>query len=208
MAMTHAIRRRWLVGSAGALVLSVAGLALFRGGAVPHHPSDGPEQSQASTNAATQAYANLEQQVRRRPRDARAWVLKARADMAAGRHELAAQGYAEAVKVGPKVANDATVWVEYAEARGMTQGGALTGQPLALLERALALNPTHPQALDLAGSAAWETQDYKTAIHYWQRLQQQLPSGDPRQSALQAAVESAQRRARFSLPARIDAGQP
>ena len=88
--------------------------------------------------------------------------------------------YAQAVKVGPKAAKDATVWVKYAEALGMTQGGTLTGHPLALLERALALNPTHPQALDLAGSAAWGAADFKIAIHCRQRLRRQMPSDDPR----------------------------
>jgi cytochrome c-type biogenesis protein CcmH len=206
--MTPTKRRRWLLGAAGAVCLVGTGLTLFRDRAAQHGASDSPEPSQASTNAATQAYANLEQQVRRRPRDARAWVLKARADMAAGRHQPAAEAYAQAVKVSPKVAKDASVWVEYAEALAMTQGGTLTGHPLTLLERALALDPTHPQALDLAGSAAWEAADYKTAIHHWQRLRHQLPSDDPRQVALQSAVESAQRRARFTLPGPIEARKP
>jgi cytochrome c-type biogenesis protein CcmH len=188
------------VGAAGALALVGAGLILFRDDSAPLPAPDDPAPMQVSADTSTQAYSQLEQQVRYRPRDARAWVLKARADMAAGRHELAAQGYAKALEVGRKVAKDPGVWVEYAEARGMAQGGTLAGQPLALVERALELNATHPQALDLAGSAAWEARDYPTAIHYWQRLQRQLPADDPRQDALQAALDSAQRKAKLSLP--------
>jgi cytochrome c-type biogenesis protein CcmH len=135
-------------------------------------------------------------------------VLKARADMTGRRYELAAQAYARALDVGPKVAKDANVWVEYAEAQALVQGGKLAGQPQALIERALALNANHPQALDLAGSAAWEMQDFNGAVRYWQRLQQQLASDDPRQPALQSAVDTAQRRARLSLPAPPPARQP
>jgi len=208
MPMTPASRRRWLLGAGVALLLSGASLSLFRDDTPLKAGPDRPEPGPSANGMPVATYADLELQLRRRPRDARAWVLKARADMAAGRHELAAQAYAQALEVGPKVAKDAAVWVEYAEARGMAQGGTLTGQPLALIERALALNPLHPQALDLAGSAAWEAQDFRAAARYWQRLQQQLPTDDPRQQALQSAVETAQRRVRLSLPAQVPAPQP
>lgn len=203
--MTSAHRRRWLLGATGVALSIGAGLALLRNGSIFPGATHSPRLAQQPVDPQDLAYAELELQLRRRPRDARAWVLKARADMAAGRHELAVEAYARALDVGPKVAKDANVWVEYAEARGMAQGGTLTGQPRALIERALAENPLHLKALDLAGSAAWEAQDFETAARYWQRLQQQLPADDPRQRALQTAVETAQRRVRLSLPA---PGQP
>jgi cytochrome c-type biogenesis protein CcmH/NrfG len=201
MPMTTTTKRRWLLGAAGAVFLAGAGLTVFRYGGPWRNEAHGPDADLPASGPQDLAYAELELQLRRRPRDARAWVLKARADMAAGRHELAAQAYAQAVKVGPKVAKDATVWVEYAEAQGLAQGGTLTGEPRALLERALTVNPLHPQALDLAGSAAWEANDFDAAARYWQRLQQQLPADDPRQQALKTAVDTAQRRVRLSLPA-------
>ncbi len=208
MPMTAASRRRWLLGAAGTIFLTGAGLTWLRHGGLPNGAAGDTEPGQPPSGTQDAAYAELEQQLRRRPRDARAWVLKARADMAAGRHALAAQAYAQALDVGPKVAKDATVWVEYAEARGLAQGGTLTGEPQAMLERALALNPLHPQALDLAGSAAWEANDFDAAVRYWQRLQQQLPGDDPRQRALKTAVETAQRRARLSLPTPVPSRQP
>jgi cytochrome c-type biogenesis protein CcmH/NrfG len=207
--MTSTLRRRWLFAAAGALALgTAASLALVRqGGLLQGDGRDAAPVMRADGTPDTD-YAGLAQQVRRSPRDARAWVLKARADMAAGRHELAVQAYARAMDVGPKVAKDAGVWLEYAEAQGMLQGGRLAGQPRALVERALAINPIHPQALDLAGSAAWESGDFAAAVSYWQRLQQQLAADDPRQRALQRAVETAQRQARLSLPAAAPPRQP
>ena len=70
-------------------------------------------------------YAALEHQTAKYPRDNRARVLKARMDLQAGRYELAAAGYRAALAAAPKVARDAGVWVELAEAQGLRQGGTL-----------------------------------------------------------------------------------
>ncbi len=147
------------------------------------------------------AYAELERHLLRHPGDARALVLKARLDMQAQRYESAAAAYQKALEGSPKVARDAAVWVEYAEARGMLQGGTLVGQPEQLVDKALSLDATHPQALDLAGSAAWERRDFAAASHHWRRLLE-LTAGDPRQAELTAAIERAEGLARFSLPPR------
>ena len=92
--------------------------------------------------------------------------------------------------------------MEYAEARGMAQGGTLVGEPLLLVQRALALDARHAQSLDLAGSAAWEMRDYANAVMYWNRLLTQLTPGETRHVELTGAIERAQRLARLSLPAR------
>ena len=100
-----------------------------------------------------------------------------------------------------KAANDPGVWVEYAEAQGMAQGGTLVGEPLRLVHKALAIDARHARALDLAGSAAWELRDYASAATYWQRLRTQLTPGETRHAELTGAIEHAQRLARLSLPA-------
>ena len=147
------------------------------------------------------AYVELERHLLRQPGDARALVLKARLDMQAQRYELAAAGYRKALEATrSKVARDAAVWVEYAEARGMLQGGTLAGQPQQLVEKALSLDANQPQALDLAGSAAWEQGDFAAASRHWKRLLEQTAPDDARHAALSAAVEAADRRARFALP--------
>jgi cytochrome c-type biogenesis protein CcmH len=146
------------------------------------------------------AYAELERHLLRQPSDARALVLKARIDMQAQRFDLAAAAYQKALQGPSKVAGDAAVWVEYAEARGMLQGGTLKGEPQQLVEKALSLDPTNRQALDLAGSAAWEQRDFATASRYWKRLLEQIPADSERRAELSAAIGRADERARFSLP--------
>jgi len=151
--------------------------------------------------AATQhVLAELQQHLKRQPGDARAWVMKARVDMQAQRYQEAAVAFERALQGKSKTMGDAGLWVEYAEARGMQQGGTLTGAPRQLVDKALSLNPEHPQALDLAGSAAWEAGEFKLAATQWKRLLAQIPDGSARHVQLSSAIQGAEQRARLALP--------
>jgi cytochrome c-type biogenesis protein CcmH len=127
--------------------------------------------------------------------------MKARVDMQAQRYADAAAAYAQALQGKSKAVGDAGLWVEYAEARGLQQGGTLAGAPRELVAKALSIDPDHPQALDLAGSAAWEAGDFALAASHWKRLLAQLAEGSPRHVQLSGAIQRAEQRARFALPA-------
>lgn len=147
-------------------------------------------------------YAQLEVQLQRHPDDVRALVLKARLDMEAQRVDLAAVGYERALGVpNSKAVRDPDVWAEYAEAVGLQQGGTLAGKPMQLVDKALAIDPRHATALDLAGSAAWEAKDFAGAAAHWKRLLERLPAGSPRHGELAAAIRAAEQRGRMALPA-------
>jgi cytochrome c-type biogenesis protein CcmH len=134
---------------------------------------------------------NLVAQVARDPRDGRAWVLLARTEFEADRFSEAAAAYEKAVAASPKVARDAGVWCEYADALGMAQGGSLAGAPHDLIARALAINPAHPKALEMAGSTAYEAQDYESAARYWRELLAQMPARTRERDELAAAIDRA-----------------
>lgn len=140
-------------------------------------------------------YRELERHLARQPDDARARVMKARLDMQADRYELAAGEFRIVLEGASKATRDAALWLEYAEAMGMAQGGTLSGKTQQLIEKALALAPDSPKALDLAGSAALERGDYRTAAMHWRQLLVQLPPADPRRRELSLAVERAEQRA-------------
>jgi cytochrome c-type biogenesis protein CcmH len=145
--------------------------------------------------------ARLQAHLKRQPRDTRGWVLLARAH--AGRDDFgaAAAAYERALDVpGSKAAKDPAVLVEYADALGMNQGGRLDGKPGELIERALAIDPSHPVALEMAGSAAYGAGRYADSVRYWSRLLEQLPPDSDRHQELSAAIARAQRRAAVSLP--------
>jgi cytochrome c-type biogenesis protein CcmH len=149
---------------------------------------------------AEQLPARLEAQVAAEPNDARAWVMLARLRMQRDQFDSAAQAYARALEVSPRVARDPLIWCEYADALGMAQRGRLAGKPREMIARALALEPLHPRALEMAGSAAYEANDYRGAARYWQQLLRQLPADSSDRAQLAAAITRAERRAQFSLP--------
>lgn len=141
--------------------------------------------------ATPQFVEELVRHLDRNPRDTRGWVLLGRAESAAGRHDAAATAYAKALGIGDKTANDPAVWCEYADALAMAQGGALAGKPRELIAHALALDPGHGKALEMAGSAAFEAGEFADAAAYWRALVAQMPEGDPMRRDLDAAITRA-----------------
>jgi cytochrome c-type biogenesis protein CcmH len=138
------------------------------------------------------------------PRDGRAWVLLARADAERARYAEAARSYEKALAASPKIARDAGVWAELADALGMANGGRLEGRPHEIIQRALELDPAHPQALEMAGSAAYERRDFVAAARYWRQLAMLLGEGTPARAELDRAIERADRLATTALPPRAD----
>ncbi|MEP7183538.1 MAG: c-type cytochrome biogenesis protein CcmI [Betaproteobacteria bacterium] len=156
----------------------------------------------ASVDGATAAPAMREELVRhleRSPRDGRGWVLLARIDFDADGFPAAVRAYERALAT-PKVAADAGVWCEYADALGMAQGGLLAGKPQEAIARALAIDPGHPKALEMAGSAAYEAREYAVAATHWRTLLAKIPAGTAASGELAAAVARAERLALAADP--------
>jgi cytochrome c-type biogenesis protein CcmH len=189
-----------------ALLLPVAALALY---AVFGDRSALPDDAAAVAEAAGPGYrARLVAHVARQPNDGRAWIVLARLDAEASRFAEAAASFERAIAVAPKIARDAGVWCELADALGMANGGSLAGRPASLIARALALDPAHPQALEMAGSEAYERADYRAAARYWSALLTLLPQGSPAHVELASAVARAERLGATSLASRASAGAP
>ena len=135
----------------------------------------------------------LEAHLAHTPRDGRGWMLLARMRFAADQYGAAVQAYERALEVSRKVAQDPQVWCELADALGMAQGGSLKGRPQALIDKALSLKGTHPRALEMAGSAAFENRDYARALFYWETLLGQLEPQSAERRELRSAVERLRR---------------
>jgi len=129
------------------------------------------------------------------PPDGRAWVLRARSHMEADRFEDAANAYEKGLAASRKVALDPQVWCEFADALGMAQGGKLRGRPREIITYALSLNPRHPRALEMAGSAAFEAGEYRLAEVHWTSLLNMTPEGTSTHQELAAAIERSRRKA-------------
>jgi cytochrome c-type biogenesis protein CcmH len=192
--------RAVLFAVAAALPIAAVGLyAHFGQPRLVVVPAEAPLPALAAANETL--LPQLEAQVAAAPNDARAWVLLARVRMQRDQFEPAAFAYARALEVSAKVARDALIWCEYADALGMAAGGRLAGKPRELIGRALALDPAHPRALEMAGSAAYEASDFRAAARYWQQLLVLLPADSAEHAQLAEAITRAERRAQFTLPA-------
>jgi cytochrome c-type biogenesis protein CcmH len=142
----------------------------------------------------------LLERLRARPGDARARVILGRLEMSLGNVPQAAASLERAIADSRKVANDPQVLAELADALGVVQGGRLAGRPAELARQALTLDPRHPMALELAGSAAVEQEDYRAALVYWERLLQVLPPQSPQRPELEAALTRLRRLAELQYP--------
>ena len=197
---------RTVIGAAAAVAALMLALwaALPRSGsAVPEtaYTAAAPEASSpAGGRSAAGSIPALRAHLAQRPNDARAWVILARLLADNEAFAEAAAAYASALERSAKVAADPAIWCEYADALGMSQGGRLAGKPRAFVERALALKPNHPRALEMAGSSEYERGDYRAALRYWRQLQAELRPDSESHAELSAAIARAERRAATSLP--------
>lgn len=103
----------------------------------------------------------------RNPDDVEGWTILGRSYQALGRFGEAVKAYANAVERSPR---DADLLADYALVLASTRERRLEGEPQRLLARALEADPNNIKALALAGSAAFQTQDYPGAIKYWERM--------------------------------------
>ena len=99
-----------------------------------------------------------EERLQQNPGDLKGWLLLARAKSSVGRFAEALQAYEKATALA---ADDADVWADYADAAAGQGQGKIDGQPIALVNKALAIDPRNPKALLLKGT--WEIQQSQFA---------------------------------------------
>jgi len=140
-----------------------------------------------------QMVERLAERLKANPDDLAGWARLARAYKVQGRLAEAEQAYA---KAGKLVESDPDLLTQYADLLAM-RAGNLEGRPLVLVNKALALNPKHPMALMLAGSAAYRRADYAQAVTHWEKVLTVLEPGSS--DATQVRAEIADARAKGGL---------
>jgi cytochrome c-type biogenesis protein CcmH len=135
--------------------------------------------------------AKLAARMQQNPGDAEGWKLLGRTYRAMERFSEANDAYRKAVELTPQ---DADLLADYAESLALAAGRSLVGEPTRLLDRALKVDPRNTKALTLSGSAAFERQDYKTAIVYWETVIKQPGVGSELAQALQKGVDESRAR--------------
>lgn len=109
----------------------------------------------------------IKQRLRANPEDAEGWFMLGRTLMGKRQYDAAVTAFQRSNDL---VADEPGIMFALADALGMQNDGKLLGEPEALVQRGLELAPRFPNGLWLAGMAAEQRQDYKTAHRYWTQL--------------------------------------
>lgn len=132
--------------------------------------------------------ARLADKLAANPDNPEGWAMLARSYSVLGRHAQAVSAFASAAALLP---DDADLLADYADALAMTRNGRIKGGPLQLVRRALKLDPDNPKALALAGSEAFDRQDYRGAAAFWQRALRSAPPGTQFSESLRSSLDEA-----------------
>lgn len=193
-------------GTALALGLLLPALALALYGALGNRdalaPRAQPPAAAASALSEADVVAMVEQLAQRmetmagQPNELEGWVLLARSYASMQRFDEADRAWQRAIALAPQ---EAQFYADRADALAMKQNRSLVGEPTALLEQALKLDPKNLKALVLAGSAAFDREDWAAAAAYWTRARVDVPAGGELAASLDNSL--AEVRARADAPA-------
>ena len=135
---------------------------------------------------------SLAKRLEQNPSDLEGWKMLARSYTSLGKYREASAAYAKATALK---SDDADLLADYAFSLAMASDQKLQGKPLELIKTALQIDPENPKAMELAGSAAFEAQDYNRAIEYWQKLLKRVPANSEVADSLTERINKAKTRA-------------
>lgn len=139
--------------------------------------------------------ARLAERLKNEPDNANGWATLARTYYSMGRFPEASAAFEKLVGLVP---DDASLLADYADALAMAQGRKIAGKPMELIDRALKIDPMQWKALAMAGTEAFDRQDYRRAAELWEKLHASLPADSPMKQQLAGSINEA--RSRAGLP--------
>jgi len=142
----------------------------------------------ANSALVNQMIDRLAARLKTNPNDVTGWARLARAYKVQGKNKEAEQAYA---KTGKLLETDPDVMLQYADLLGMSANGKLSGQPIALINKVLALDAKNPMALMMAGQAAFQAADYAKAIGHWEAVLALLPPQSPDAEQVRSEIAKA-----------------
>jgi cytochrome c-type biogenesis protein CcmH len=125
------------------------------------------------------------------PDDGEGWRMLARSYSVLGRYADAAKAYGRATAL---LSPNAGLLADHADALAMAQEGKFAGEPEKLVARALKLDPRHPKALALSGTAAFDKGDYRAAVKDWKTLLALVPADTPAARSVADSIAEAERK--------------
>ena len=118
----------------------------------------------------------MQQRAEKHPDDANGWLQAARAQAMLNHGPAAIADYRKAMALRP---DDANVLADLADMLAAVGNGSLDGEPIQLVDKALAIDPNHVKALALKGSWAMTQRDFRTALTAWNQALKVARPDDP-----------------------------
>ncbi len=142
------------------------------------------EEHQITPEQMSALVAQLAQRLEREPNDVEGWMMLGRSYSMTNDLDGAAATWR---KLGAKIPDQADILADWADLLAGAAGGRFDGDPDRLIRRALELDPDHLKALALAGTAAFQREDFAAASAHWERI---LANMDPSEGVYAAVVAS------------------
>lgn len=163
-----------------------------------------PAQHQISSADFEEMVEKLAARLKNNPNDVQGWGMLARSYKSMQRFDEAEKAFDHLVGMS---GSDPGLLTEYADLLAFRAGGHFEGKPLELIDRALKVDPANPMALNLAGMAAFNRQDFAAATLYWETLLKGLPPESEDARAIAASLAEVREKT-AAAPAHNIAGKP
>lgn len=115
----------------------------------------------------------LTARLEKEPDNVEGWAMLARSWLVLENYSEAAKAYARLAELIPDNPDVFADWADVVAA----QSGSVMGEADEIAARALAIDPDHPKALALTGTAAYQRGDYAGAAARWERILARVPPG-------------------------------
>lgn len=220
---------RLIVGAALAVVLPIAGLALYMHLGSPQLPaqpladrglntSGGSQVAEAGSGAATAAsqqglesiekmVESLSERLADDPTDFDGWMLLGRSFGVMEAFDKAVEAYARAASL-PEGIGDANAQMQLGETIIFASQGVVTEQAQLAFRRALQIDPAHPGAQFYLALGMGQAGNLQGAYDGWLALAAQSPADAPWMPALRARLEEVARDLGVELPAQLPSAAP
>ena len=138
------------------------------------------------------------------PNSMEGWVMLARVQRAREHFDEAAAALRKALTLS----RDDDLQIELAEVLAQQNKGMFAGEPWSIIQKVLATDPHHVNALLLGGSAAYSEQNFQAALRFWERAREVVAADSPDAPELDRAIGEARNRLGLpAIPARAMGGE-
>ncbi len=133
---------------------------------------------------------DIQSKLKKDPNSWEAWLMLARVQRTRGDYEASNLAFQKALSLSE---ND-DIQIERAEVLALKNHGSFEGEAGSIIDKVLKANPDQPNALLLAGSAAFSVGNYKLALEHWRRVRAQVDDNSEEAQSLDQVMHIAQQK--------------